>query len=62
MYIYIIHEYISYSSKDHDDNYVYETTDLPDELILSVSGDVLMNEKAARIGPIINCVVKVSLF
>ena len=37
---------------DHDDEFVYEKTDLPDDLILDVSGKELLNEKAYRIGAI----------
>jgi hypothetical protein len=40
--------------KDHDDNYIHEVTNLPDELIMGATGETLMNEKAFRIGPIIN--------
>ena len=43
----------------HGDVYVYEQTDLPDKLILKVSGEVLINETAYRIGPIFNFHVKV---
>ena len=46
--------------QDHNNNYVYETTDLPDELILSASGDVLMNEHAFRVGEIVNFHINVS--
>ena len=38
----------------HEDDYVYETTDLPDELILKADGANLFKETANRIGPIEN--------
>ena len=38
----------------HKDTYVYETTDLPDELILKGTGEEMFSEEASRIGPIIN--------
>ena len=44
---------------DHADNYVYEKTDLPDKCILKVSGEVLMNETAYRIGHIFNFHIEV---
>ena len=44
---------------DHADNYVYEKTDLPDKCILKVSGEVLMNETAYRIGRIFNFHIEV---
>lgn len=40
--------------KDHDDDYVYERTDLPDKLVLKANGEELLNETAYRIGPIFN--------
>ena len=38
----------------HKDTYVYETTDLPDKLILKGTGENMFNEEASRIGPIVN--------
>jgi hypothetical protein len=38
----------------HDDDYVYETTDLPDKLILKAKGQNMFDETADRIGPILN--------
>ena len=38
----------------HKDAYVYETTDLPDKLILKVPGENIFNEQASRIAPIVN--------
>jgi len=38
----------------HDDDYVYETTDLPDKLILKAKGTNMFEETADRIGPILN--------
>ena len=46
---------------DHADNYVYEKTDLPDKCILKVSGEVLMNETAYRIGRIFNFHIEVNV-
>ena len=53
-YLQLIIEFV-----DHGDNYVYEKTDLPDKCILKVSGEVLMNETAYRIGHIFNFHVEV---
>ena len=39
---------------DHDDKFIYETTDLPDDLILGATGEDLLNKTAFRIGPIFN--------
>ena len=40
--------------KNHDDQYIHEKTDLPDKLVLSVTGEELLNETAYRIGPVFN--------
>ena len=38
----------------HVDHYVYETTDMPDELILNGSGTSMFDKTEDRIGPILN--------
>jgi len=40
--------------KTHNEQYVYETTDLPDDLILKAQGNQVFAEAADRIGPITN--------
>ena len=47
--------------KDHDDKYLYEVTDMPDELILKATGTSLMKETAFRIGPIVNYQLEVTI-
>jgi len=40
--------------KNHNDQYIHEQTDLPDKLVLNVTGEELLNESAYRIGPVFN--------
>ncbi|XP_052778924.1 protein SSUH2 homolog isoform X2 [Mya arenaria] len=37
---------------NHDDEYIYETTDLPDELVANVGGNVIFEEKLPMVWPI----------
>ena len=55
-YLQLIVEFV-----DHADIYVYGKTDLPNKCILKVSGEVLMNETAYRIGHIFNFHIEVFL-
>ena len=40
--------------QNHEDNFVHEITDLPDELILTVDGEELLSEVDKRVGSIVN--------
>ena len=44
----------------HYDDYVYETTDLPDKLILKAKGQNMFDETADRIAELLNQVSEVS--